>query len=340
MASSGEITPPCGVPATAAHRTVDHHTRIQPQAQQLEHPPIRHPRPRPGRAAGRARSRRTNTRHTTCFDEVAAALCAHAAGLLCAMAAVELLIEHAVWLRREDFVDRFVTVQADPARVGETALASVDLQAAADAVEAGRLPCSAGEGRVLLIAASFAEGVPLDLGEAVTGLDAGNAALAARAVLLAAGRGEAADVWRGWRGADLGGDHPSSSSAGGSAAAGAGAHPTPWAAGVASGVAGWQQAVDPAGLDRRRARRRPTSDGVATLGSLEDLLAACALVAGWPRAGRPGRDRLRASHRPRRTSMQPVQLSLIPDRIRDQRRCWPSSCRSTSSPRRSRCWPA
>src|SRR5689334_16401446 len=33
----------------------------------------------------------------------------------------------------------------------------------------------------------------------------------------------------------------------------------------------------------------------------------------WPGADALNRDRLRGSHRPRRTSMQPVQLSLIPD---------------------------
>jgi hypothetical protein len=64
-------------------------------------------------------------------------------------------------------------------------------------------------------------------------------------------------------------------------------------------------------------------DGVATLGSLADLLAVCALVGelaargldGPVSTGRvsTGGDRLHASHRPRRTSMQPVQLSLIPD---------------------------
>jgi hypothetical protein len=112
---------------------------------------------------------------------------------LCAMAAVELLIGHAVWLRREDFVDRFVTVQSDPARVGETALAWVDWHAAADAVETGQLPCSAGEGRVLLIAASLATGVPVDLGDAVTGLDAVNSGLVARAVLAASGHRAAAE---------------------------------------------------------------------------------------------------------------------------------------------------
>ena len=124
-----------------------------------------------------------------------------AKGLLCLEAAVELLIEHAVWLRREDFVDRFVTVQADPARVGETALAWVDWQAAADAVETGSLPCSAGEVRVLLVAASIAQGVRLDLGQAVTGLNARNGVLVARAVLVAGGHREAADVLAGvgWR---------------------------------------------------------------------------------------------------------------------------------------------
>jgi hypothetical protein len=49
------------------------------------------------------------------------------------------------------------------------------------------LPCSGGEGLILRIAASIAEGVPVDLREAVTGLDEGNIALVAGAVLHAAG---------------------------------------------------------------------------------------------------------------------------------------------------------
>ena len=49
------------------------------------------------------------------------------------------------------------------------------------------LPCSGGEGRVLRIAASIAEGVPVDMREAVTGLDEDNAVLASAAVLRAAG---------------------------------------------------------------------------------------------------------------------------------------------------------
>ena len=64
-------------------------------------------------------------------------------------------------------------------------MAAVDF--VAGALEAGVLPCSGGEGRVLRIAASIAEGVPVDLREAVTGLDEGSIALVVSAVLRAAG---------------------------------------------------------------------------------------------------------------------------------------------------------
>ena len=65
-------------------------------------------------------------------------------------------------------------------------MASVGFEEAARALEAGVLPRS-GEGRVLRIAASIGGGVPVDLREAVTGLDEDNAVLAAAAVLHAAG---------------------------------------------------------------------------------------------------------------------------------------------------------
>jgi len=65
-------------------------------------------------------------------------------------------------------------------------VAAVDFAAAADAVQ-GVLPCSSGERQVLLIAASIAEGIPVDLREAALSLDEGGAALAAGAVLRAAG---------------------------------------------------------------------------------------------------------------------------------------------------------
>jgi hypothetical protein len=66
-------------------------------------------------------------------------------------------------------------------------MAAVDFEAAAAALEAGVLPCSSGEGRVLRLAASIAAGVPVDLREVLTGLDEANSGLAAGAVLHAAG---------------------------------------------------------------------------------------------------------------------------------------------------------
>jgi hypothetical protein len=108
---------------------------------------------------------------------------------LCAEAAVELLISHRSWLVREDF--RAVAVEPGREVFTGQVMAAVDFAAAAEALEAGVLPCSSGEGRVLRIAASIAGGVPVDLGEAVTGLDEVNAVLAARAVCHAAGHRDA-----------------------------------------------------------------------------------------------------------------------------------------------------
>jgi hypothetical protein len=106
------------------------------------------------------------------------------------VAAVELLIAHAVWLRRIDFVDRFVGTAGDLA--GGRVLAWVRWRAATRALDAGRLPCSDSEAQVLRIAASLAEGVGVDLGEVVTGLDEANIGLIVAAVLRANGRGEGA----------------------------------------------------------------------------------------------------------------------------------------------------
>jgi hypothetical protein len=65
-------------------------------------------------------------------------------------------------------------------------VAVIDFAAAADAVH-GVLPCSDGERQVLLVAASIAEGIPVDLREAALCMDAANAARAARAMCHAAG---------------------------------------------------------------------------------------------------------------------------------------------------------
>jgi hypothetical protein len=130
-------------------------------------------------------ARQRTPRLTTCFDDLAAALRAWAKGLFSAEAAVELLIGHASWLYREDFLE--IAVEFGQGISGGVVMAAVDFEAAARALEAGALLCSGGDGRVLRIAASIGGGVPVDLREAVTGLDENNAVLAAAAVLRAAG---------------------------------------------------------------------------------------------------------------------------------------------------------
>jgi hypothetical protein len=55
------------------------------------------------------------------------------------------------------------------------------------ALKAGRLGCSSSERRVLLLAASLAEGVPVDLCDLLTGLDEATAALVVNVIAHAAG---------------------------------------------------------------------------------------------------------------------------------------------------------
>jgi len=114
------------------------------------------------------------------------ALRAHAAGSLASMAAAELLIAGA-WPDRDDFAG-FVTVTASPGS-GLT-VAVVDWQAAV-AAPGGGLCCSGGERRMLQVTASLAAGIPVDLRDAVTGLDGRNAGLVAGAVLAASGHRDA-----------------------------------------------------------------------------------------------------------------------------------------------------
>jgi hypothetical protein len=99
-----------------------------------------------------------------------------------------LVIGHRWWLVRDDFL---VYVESCRGFHGE-AMAAIDWRAAWTAMEDGHLPCSSGERQILRVAASIAEGVPIDLCDAVTGLDAVNGVRVARAVLAAGGQHEAA----------------------------------------------------------------------------------------------------------------------------------------------------
>lgn len=111
---------------------------------------------------------------------LAAALRAGAHGLFPAEAGTELLINHASWLHRSDFRDRYVHTSAG--------IADVDWPDVITALDTGDLPCSGGEARILRLAASLTGGIPVNLRDALTGLDTCNIALVSQAVLHADGR--------------------------------------------------------------------------------------------------------------------------------------------------------
>jgi hypothetical protein len=82
-------------------------------------------------------------------------------------------------------VSRFVHLV--PALAGDGLLAVINWRAAVRAVGPGRLPCSDSEGHVLRIAASMAEGLPVDLNTCLSTLDRANVGLVADAVLRSGG---------------------------------------------------------------------------------------------------------------------------------------------------------
>lgn len=116
--------------------------------------------------------------------DLTAALRAHARGLHCLEAAVELLIGHASWLRRDDFLHLMHTA---PSLIDRAPIAAIDWPEAINALDRGQLPCSGGEDRILRLAVSLAAGIPIDLRDALTGLDSHNAELVCHAVNHATG---------------------------------------------------------------------------------------------------------------------------------------------------------
>jgi hypothetical protein len=67
-------------------------------------------------------------------------------------------------------------------------MASIDWDAAITALDGGLLPCSSGERHMLRLAASISAGVPVNLSDALTGIDHRNARLLTTAVLRANGQ--------------------------------------------------------------------------------------------------------------------------------------------------------
>jgi hypothetical protein len=117
--------------------------------------------------------------------DLPAALHACASGLYAPEAGVELLVAHACWLNREDFACFIST--GTSITDGTTEIALIDWAAAITALNTGELPCSSGERKVLQLAASLADQIPVSLGETITGLDDRNIQLLVRAVLHASG---------------------------------------------------------------------------------------------------------------------------------------------------------
>ena len=97
-------------------------------------------------------------------------------------AGAELLIGHASFLHRADFTSRFISIPAATA----PGLAAIDWAAAIAALD-DSMPCSGGENRMLRLAASLGAGIPVNLRDALTGIDGRGIQLVLQAVLHASG---------------------------------------------------------------------------------------------------------------------------------------------------------
>lgn len=122
-------------------------------------------------------------------DDIAAALRACANGIYPLEAGTELLIASCAFLHRHDFTSRFIE-HGTSISDGTTPMAAIDWAAATTALRNGELPCAGGcgERRILRLSASLAGGIPVDLCDAVTGLDGRNTILLVNAIRQSAGR--------------------------------------------------------------------------------------------------------------------------------------------------------
>jgi hypothetical protein len=120
-------------------------------------------------------------------DELATALRACAAGLYPLEAGVALLTAEGTFIRRDDFTGRFIE-HGTSISDDTTPMAAIDWDAAVTALHAGEIPCSGGERRILMLSASLAGGIPVDLRDAATGLDDRNIQRLVTAILHASGK--------------------------------------------------------------------------------------------------------------------------------------------------------
>jgi hypothetical protein len=131
--------------------------------------------------------KRTDRETAASPAQLPAALRAAASGIHPLEAGTGLLINCGCWLHRDDFTSQFTTT-ATSISDGTTLLATIDWEAAITALDAGKLPCSGGERRLLRLAASIASGIPVSLYDNLPGIDQRNASLVINAIWHATGQ--------------------------------------------------------------------------------------------------------------------------------------------------------
>jgi len=119
-------------------------------------------------------------------QQLQAALRAGAEGLYALESGTGLLLAHGTWPASEDF--RCFIHVADSITDPGIELASINWEAAINALDAGEFPSSSGEKRMLRLAASLAGDIPVQLGDAVTGIDDRSVGLLIKAIRHASGR--------------------------------------------------------------------------------------------------------------------------------------------------------
>ena len=125
--------------------------------------------------------------HLLTAPDLAAALRFHAAGIDAQFAAVDLLIDHGVFLARSAFREQFVRVARCHPGCEHPYNASIRWGAVVTAINQHRLPCSSSEADVLRVAASLGGNVPVRLGRVLGVLDTTNIARVIDAITLANG---------------------------------------------------------------------------------------------------------------------------------------------------------
>jgi hypothetical protein len=117
--------------------------------------------------------------------DLAAALRYHASGLDAEFAAVNLLIEHGVFLARSAFRDEFVRVARTYLGCAWPYSARIRWGAAVTALNQHRIACSSSEADILRIAASLGGNVPVRLGRVLGVLDTTNISRVIDAIMIA-----------------------------------------------------------------------------------------------------------------------------------------------------------